>query len=175
MATGGVLSPSSREIWHQRWRRRRRQDLVFKPSVEDARILPDSTGRLDDEIGSQNVLDFWGGGVQRFCWTQQIYRSNKFLDPICFWMQALFRPNMFFWIRAIFWIQESFGTKAFKDLWIPTFQSGDIRKSSTLSLSTCRRCGQRRCRRCRQRRCRRCCRYVGQWPIIVVMWADGPE
>ena len=174
MATGGVLSPSSREIWHQRWRRRRRQDLVFKPSVEDARILPDSTGRLDDEIGSQNVLDFWGG-VQRFCWTQQIYRSNKFLDPICFWMQALFRPNMFFWIRAIFWIQESFGTKAFKDLWIPTFQSGDIRKSSTLSLSTCRRCGQRRCRRCRQRRCRRCCRYVGQWPIIVVMWADGPE
>ena len=118
---------------------------------------------------------FLGGGVQRFCWTQQIYRSNKFLDPICFWMQALFRPNMFFWIRAIFWIQESFGTKAFKDLWIPTFQSGDIRKSSTLSLSTCRRCGQRRCRRCRQRRCRRCCRYVGQWPIIVVMWADGPE
>ena len=106
MATGGVLSPSSREIWHQRWRRRRRQDLVFKPSVEDARILPDSTGRLDDEIGSQNVLDFFfGGGVQRFCWTQQIYRSNKFLDPICFWMQALFRPNMFFGS------EQSFGSK----------------------------------------------------------------
>ena len=104
MATGGVLSPSSREIWHQRWRRRRRQDLVFKPSVEDARILPDSTGRLDDEIGSQNVLDFLGG-VQRFCWTQQIYRSNKFLDPICFWMQALFRPNMFFGS------EQSFGSK----------------------------------------------------------------
>ena len=48
---------------------------------------------------------FFGGGVQRFCWTQQIYRSNKFLDPICFWMQALFRPNMFFGS------EQSFGSK----------------------------------------------------------------
>ena len=48
---------------------------------------------------------FLGGGVQRFCWTQQIYRSNKFLDPICFWMQALFRPNMFFGS------EQSFGSK----------------------------------------------------------------
>ena len=121
MATGGVLSPSSREIWHQRWRRRRRQDLVFKPSVEDARILPDSTGRLDDEIGSQNVLDFffqegfvfldnkyffWGGGG-----SNDFAGPNKFTDPTNFWIQFVFECKHFLDPTCFFGSEQSFGSK----------------------------------------------------------------
>ena len=149
---------------------------MFKPSVEDARILPDSTGRLDDEIGSQNVLDFWGGGSNDFAgpnkftdptnfWIQFVFECKHFLDPTCFLDPSNLLDPRKFWNQSIQGsLDPNISIRGYSQIFDTQFEhlsslwSASLSSLSSASLSSLLSlCGPMAHNS----------RYVGRWPRIT--------